>query len=57
MIIKSGGLWNYYRNKVNDAANKNNDGDYSVNNEKTRTRKSFEYKTKKQGAPQIIVVD
>ena len=36
MIIKSGGLWNYYRNKVNDAANKNNDGDYSVNNEKTK---------------------
>ena len=35
----------YYRDEVNDGANENND-DYSVNNEKTVTSKSFEHKTK-----------
>ena len=40
-------LWNYYRDKVNDDANKNNDaGNYRINNIKTTTSKSFEYKTK-----------
>ena len=51
-------LWNYYRNEVSDAANENNDDDYRVNNDKTRTSNSFGCKTKKkQGALQIIVVD
>ena len=35
---------------MSDAANENNDVDYRVNNEKTRTTKSFEYKTKKTGS-------
>ena len=40
-------LWNYYKDKVNDDADKNNTaGNYRINNNKTTTRKSFEYKTK-----------
>ena len=46
----SGSLWNYYRDEVNDAANENNDDDYRINNEKTITSKSFEYKTKLIGS-------
>ena len=39
-------LWNYYRDKLSDSANKNNDaGDYRINNNKTTTTKYFEYKT------------
>ena len=39
--------WNYYRDKINDSANENNDtNNYRVNNNKTITSKSFEYKTK-----------
>ena len=42
-----GSLWNYYRDKVNDGVNENNaGGNYRINNEKTTTSKSFEYKTK-----------
>ena len=41
-------LWNYYRNEVSDAANENNDDDYRVNNDKTRTSNSFGCKTKKK---------
>ena len=45
--VKSGSLWNYYRDEVNDDANKNNDAaNYRINNNKTATTKSFEYKTK-----------
>ena len=43
--ITSGSLFDYYRDEVNDDANENNDaGNYRVNNEKTMTSKSFEYK-------------
>ena len=46
--MKSGSLWNFYRDKVNDyateiAANRR------LNNNKTTTSKSFEYKTKMIG--------
>ena len=41
--ITSGSLWNYYRDKVNDHANKNNDvGNYKINTNKTIANKSFE---------------
>ena len=43
--ITSGSLWNYYRDKVNDDANKNNDvGNYKINTNKTIANKSFEKK-------------
>ena len=43
----SGSLWNYYRDEINDSANENNDANnYRINNNKTTTSKSFEYKTK-----------
>ena len=46
----SGNLWNYYRDKINDSANKNNDANnYKINNNKTTTSKSFQYKTKIRG--------
>ena len=35
---------------MNEAANENNDDEYKVNNEKTTTSKTFEYKTKKTGS-------
>ena len=42
-----GSFWNYYRDEVNDDANENNDaGNHEINNKKTTTSKSFEYKTK-----------
>ena len=45
--MKSGSLWNYYRNEANNDANENNDaGNYRINNSNTTTSKSFEYKTK-----------
>ena len=48
-FMKSGSLWNYYRVKVNDSANENNDANsYRINNNKT-TSKSFDYKTKSIG--------
>ena len=44
----SGSLWNYYRDKISDSANENNDAsNYRINNNKTARSKSFEYKTKK----------
>ena len=40
-----GSLWNYYRDEVNDSANENNDGNnFTINNNKTATSKSLEYK-------------
>ena len=46
-----GSLCNYYRNEVNDDANKENDpGNYRINSNKTATSKFFEYKTKKIGS-------
>ena len=48
-----GSLWNYNRDEVNDSANENNDANtYSINNNKTTTNKSFEYKTKLMGITQ-----
>ena len=45
--MTSGSLQNYYGDGVNDDENENNGvGDYSINNNKARTSKSFEYKTK-----------
>ena len=42
----SGSLQNYYRNKVKDSADENNDpNNYRINNNKTTASKSFEYKT------------
>ena len=41
----SGSLRNYYRDEVNDAANEN-DNINRINNNKTTTSESFEYKTK-----------
>ena len=46
-----GSLWNYYRADVNDSANENNDANnFRINNSKTATSKSFEYKTKLIGS-------
>ena len=45
--MTSGSLWNYYKDKVNDAANENNDaGNYGLNNNKTKTSRSSDNKTK-----------
>ena len=45
--IKSGSLWNYWRDEMNDAANENNDANnYRINSNKTITSKCFEYQTK-----------
>ena len=52
--MTSGSLWNYYRDEINDNMNENNDNDYRVNNKKTMTSKSFEYKIKKE-AHQLII--
>ena len=52
--MTSGSLWNYYRDEINDNMNENNDNDYRVNNEKTMTSKSFEYKIKKETHQLII---
>ena len=47
--VTLGSLWNYYREKVNVDANENNATNYRINNNKTKTSISFEYKTKKPG--------
>ena len=44
--MASGGLWNYYRDEINDDANENNADSNKRDNNKTETSKSFEYKTK-----------
>ena len=42
-----GSLWNYNGDEVNDSANENHDANnYRINNNKTTTSKSCEYKTK-----------
>ena len=42
-----GNLWNYYGEEVNGGENENNGvGNYKADNSKTKTSKSFEYKTK-----------
>ena len=46
----SGSLWNYYRDEINDSANKNNNANnYRINNNKATASKSFGYKTKRIG--------
>ena len=52
--MTSGSLWTYYRDEINGDANENVNN--RINNNKTTTSKSFEYKTK-QGAHQIIIAD
>ena len=42
--MTSGSLWNYYRDEANDHANENNSARNKINNNKTITSKSFEYK-------------
>ena len=44
--MTSGSLWNYYRDRVNDSANETDNNDNKINDNKTATSKSFEYKTK-----------
>ena len=43
--MTSGSLWNYHRNETNDDANES-DKNNRINNNKTITRKYFEYNTK-----------
>ena len=45
--MTSGSLWNYYRDEINDSAIENNDDGNRINNSKTVTSKSIEYRTKK----------
>ena len=47
--MTSGSLWNYYRDEINDSAIENNDDGNRINNSKTITSKSIEYRTKKIG--------
>ena len=42
--MTSGSLWNYYKDEINDDANENNAACNKINNNKTITSKSFEYK-------------
>ena len=44
--MTSGSLWNYYRDELNHDANENDNANNKINNNKTITSKSFEYKTK-----------
>ena len=48
--MTSGSLWNYYRDEVNYNANENNADNYRINNSKTITSRSFEYKAKLIGS-------
>ena len=48
--MTSGSLWNYHRDEINDKANENNAANNKINNHKTITSKSFEYKTKLIGS-------
>ena len=44
--MTSRSLQNYYREEINDYENGNDNANNSINNKKTITSKSFEYKTK-----------
>ena len=48
--MTSGSLWNYYRDKVNDAANKNDTANNKRYKSKTTSNRSFEYKTRLIGS-------
>ena len=43
-------MWNFYRDEINDDANENDNNDNIINNNKTKTSKSFVYKTKTIGS-------
>ena len=43
--MTSGGLWNFYRDVVNDGANENYDDNNRINKNKVTTTNSLEYKT------------
>ena len=47
--MTSESLWNYYRDEINDDANENMAANNRINDNKTITSKSFEYKTKSIG--------
>ena len=44
--MTSGGLWNYYRDEINDDKKENDANENMVNSNKTTTIKSFKYMTK-----------
>ena len=44
--MTSGSLWNFYRDEVNNDVNENNNANYKINNNKTTTSKSFEFRQK-----------
>ena len=48
--MSSASLWNYYTDEINDDANESNTANNRINNNKTITSKSFEYKTKLIGS-------
>ena len=48
--MTSASLWNYYTDEINDDANESNTANNRINNNKTITSKSFEYKTKLIGS-------
>ena len=50
----SGSLWNYYKEEINDSANKTV-ANYTANNSKTTTSKSFEYNTIKIGRKSVNI--
>ena len=43
--MTSGGLWNFYRDVVNDGANENYDDNNRINKNKVATTNSLEHKT------------
>ena len=48
--MRSGSLWNYYRDEINDDKNENNKDGNNKNNFKTKASKSFKYKRKTIGS-------
>ena len=48
--VTSASLWNYYTDEINDDANESNTANNRINNNKTITSKSFEYKAKLIGS-------
>ena len=44
--MTSGGLWNYYKDEINDDEKENDANENMVNSNKTTTIKSFKYMTK-----------
>ena len=44
--MTSGSLWNFYSDEVNNDVNENNNANYKINNNKTTTSKSFEFRQK-----------